>query len=223
MKRHLLFSGLLAGLLWVASGLHAQDSATAAAEREQAEDRYRTLNNRVSELEATLQSYQKRMNGLREENGKLREEIDRLKNKGENSSTLESLKHLAEKIEEVDRKRLNDSKETAKAFERLEKVILDRPSRVAPAPRDPTPPARTGPDAVKPPSETHPPGGREVGWEYAIQANDTLSGIVAKLRTRDEFKKLTPLQFQKQIMDANPAVNWNKLKINQKIFIPAPQ
>jgi LysM repeat protein len=27
---------------------------------------------------------------------------------------------------------------------------------------------------------------------------------------------------QKQMMDANPGVNWNRLRIGQKIFIPAP-
>jgi LysM repeat protein len=27
---------------------------------------------------------------------------------------------------------------------------------------------------------------------------------------------------QKQIMDANPGVNWSKLRIGQKIFIPSP-
>jgi hypothetical protein len=220
MKRHLLFSGLFVGSLLLAGGLRAQDAVTAAAEREQAEERYRTTNTRITQLEEALQSFQKRLSNLREENGKLRDEIDRLKNKGESTATQESLKHLAEKIEEVDKKRLSDSENTAKAFEKLQKLLRERPSHTPS--NEPGTTGRPGPDPVKPGPEARPPGGREVGWEYAIQNNDTLSGIVAKLRTRDDFKKLTQLQLQKQIMGANPGVNWNKLKINQKLFIPAP-
>ena len=53
-------------------------------------------------------------------------------------------------------------------------------------------------------------------------AHDTVDGmnlkrirkIIAKLRTRN--MKIT----QRQIIEANPDVNWNKLQIGQKIFIP---
>jgi len=42
-----------------------------------------------------------------------------------------------------------------------------------------------------------------------------VSGIVNKLSKQG--LKMT----QKQIIDANPVVNWNKLRVGQKIFIPA--
>ena len=54
----------------------------------------------------------------------------------------------------------------------------------------------------------------ETGYEYAVVDNDTLSKILAKLRAQK--MKIT----QRQIMEANPDVNWNKLQIGQKIFIP---
>ncbi|HEY2982499.1 MAG TPA: hypothetical protein VGJ22_15045, partial [Anaerolineales bacterium] len=65
MKRHLFFSALIASGLLVGGGAHAQDPVT-AAEREQAEDRYRTMNTRLMELGEVVQSFQKRINDLRE-------------------------------------------------------------------------------------------------------------------------------------------------------------
>ena len=213
MKRYFLCLCLAsAALLPLASP--AQD-ITAAAEREQNEERHRAVTARLDRIEETQQSYQKRLNDLREENGRLRSEIDRLKSKNESAATQEAIKKLETAILEVDKKRQSDNDKTLKALRELEKLILEKP---------PTRPrvSETGPGGnTKPPVEgrTPPdksPGGKETGYEYAIRANDTLSGIVTLLR--GQGLKVT----QKQLIDANPAVNWNKLKINQKIFIPAP-
>ena len=54
----------------------------------------------------------------------------------------------------------------------------------------------------------------DTGFEYTIQSGDTLSGLVLKLRKQG--MNVT----QKQLKDANPDVNWDKLKVKQKIFIP---
>ena len=171
---------------------------------------------RLDRIEETQQSYQKRLNDLREENSRLRSEIDRLKSKNESAATQEAIKKLEDAILEVDKKRQSDNDKTLKALRELEKLILEKP---APRPRasDAAPVGNT-----KPPPDSgrttpeKPPADREKGYEYAIRANDTLSGIVTLLR--GQGLKVT----QKQLIDANPAVNWNKLKIGQKIFIPAP-
>ena len=81
----------------------------------------------------------------------------------------------------------------------------------------PTPPVRTNPPGRNaPPAPTVPSGAPERGYEYTIQANDHPTTISAKL-AKQGFKITA-----RQITDANPGVNWSKLKIGQKIFIPAP-
>ena len=56
----------------------------------------------------------------------------------------------------------------------------------------------------------------EKGIEYVIKSNDTLSGIVTACRARE--LKVT----QKLMREANPDVNWDRLRVGQKIFIPIP-
>ena len=171
---------------------------------------------RLDRIEETQQSYQKRLNDLREENSKLRSEIDKLKNKNENAATQDAIKKLEDAVLEVDKKRQADNDKTLKALRELEKLILEKPptrprvneSAQGGNTKPPGDPGRGTPDK--------PPGGKETGYEYAIRDKDTLSGIVTLLR--GQGLKVT----QKQLMDANPSVNWNKLKIGQKIFIPAP-
>jgi TolA-binding protein len=214
MKRHFL-SLCLASAALLPLAAPAQD-ITSVAEREQNEERHRAVTARLDRIEETQQSYQKRLNDLREENSRLRNEIDKLKNKNESAATQEALKKLEDAILEVDKKRQSDNERTLKALRELEKLILEKPP-TRPRASD----AATGGN-TKPPTDSgrstpeKPTTDREKGYEYSIRANDTLSGIVVLLR--GQGLSVT----QKQIIDANPAVNWNKLKIGQKIFIPAP-
>ena len=108
MKWNLLFSGVLAGSFLLASPLVAQESAAAAAEREEMEANFKRMNGRVEQLEETLQTQQKRMGALVEELHALRELVDRLKAKSEGTATQDAIKQLARKIEEVDEKRIAD-------------------------------------------------------------------------------------------------------------------
>ena len=214
MKRHFL-SLCLASAALLPLPAPAQD-ITAAAEREQNEERHRSVTARLDRIEETQQSYQKRLNDLREENGRLRSEIDRLKSKNESAATQEALKKLEDAILEVDKKRQADNDKTLKALRELEKLILEKPP-TRPRATDSGPGGNTKP-TVEPGHTTtdKPSAEREKGYEYSIRDKDTLSGIV--LLVRGQGLKVT----QKQLMDANPSVNWNKLKIGQKIFIPAP-
>lgn len=201
MQRIELLAGLLASLLCVSFTARAQDAATAAL-REEQEANYKRVILKLEGIEETLQLQAKRTAALASEISTLRDEVDRLKSRNESAATQESIKRLAEKIEEVDRKRLADSEMVAKRIGALGKEM----SKTL-VPRDP-PPA----PAPKPQKSTEP----EKGFTYQIKEGDTLVRIVTDLRAQDY--KIT----QKQVMDANPSVNWNRLRIGQTVMIPAP-
>ena len=215
MKRIILVIAMLAVLVPLAPLQSQQDAPTAAAAREQAEERHRTLTKRLDGLEESMAAFQKNVTALRDEVRRLKDELDRSKNKNESAATQESIKYLAEKIEEVDKKRLNDSELVRKKFDELRKFALESPGapRVTPTPPPGVnPPPRGAPNAT--PRTT--PDGKQPGYLYKIKDKDTLAAIVAALRKQGINAN------QKQIEDANPGVKWNQLKIGQEIFIPAP-
>jgi LysM repeat protein/uncharacterized coiled-coil protein SlyX len=219
MKRKLFVIALLAAFVPPPAPLRAQqDSPTAAAEREQAEERHRTVTKRLDGIEESIAAFQKNVTALRDEVRRLKDELDRSKNKNESAATQESIKYLAEKIEEVDKKRLADNERTTKHIDKqvdgLKKWILENP-----APRTtPSPPSGGNPpkgNQGSPPKTN--PDGKQDGWTYKIRKDDTLAGIIAAVRRERGI-----ILNQKQIEQANEGVNWNKLKIGQEIFIPAP-
>ncbi len=217
MKRIFVAVTLLACLLGNSRLDAQQDPATAAAEREQAEERHRSMVNRIAGVEESLAAFQKNVTALREEIRHLREDLDRFKTKNEGAATQDNIKRLAEKIEEVDKSRLADNERVVKYIDaknaELAKLILGgtRP----PASQVPAPGTGNGAGAerTRPPAAKS-PGSPEKGFEYKIKSGDRLQKIVAALKAQG-FKAT-----EKQIMDANPTVDWSKLKIDQKIFIP---
>jgi TolA-binding protein len=209
MKRNLLLAGLIAGWLCTPGALPAQDSPAAAAEREESQANYRRVNTKIEQLEETLQSLQKQLGTLSAEIHSLSGEVDRLKNRNENAATQEAIKRLADKIEEVDKKRQADNELVRSQFKSLGRELARTVQ-----PKEPVAPPVT-PKADKPPAHTDPPPSENMR-AYKIKDGDTLVRIVTDLRAQDV--KIT----QKQIMDANPKVNWNKLKIGQTVLIPLP-
>ena len=207
MKRVFLCAGLLTGLLCAPALPAAQDSATAAAEREEAETRFKNVETRIEKLEETLQLQQKKINSLLEEIHSLREENDRLKNRNENAAIQENIKHLAEKLEEVDRKRVADNKLALSQLEALTKGLTKPVAPKETTLGSPKPEKSGATNGNSPP---------EKGYTYKIKDGDTLLRIVTELRAQGY--KIT----QKQVMDANAGVNWNRLKIGQTVFIPSP-
>ena len=225
MKRQLIFAGWLAACLGSSFPACGQDAA-ALAEREEAEARYKRISARVQEMEETLQAHQKTIMKLTEEIHRLSEDVFRLSSKNENAATQESIKRLAEKIEEVDRKRQADNDLILGQLKSLGRTLAspvrpgatEKPASTSPGGKASGAPSSN--NAVQNPSGDPgktPPPVTESGYEYSIKSGDTLDKILRDLRAHG--MKLT----QKQVMDANPGVNWNKLKIGQKIFIPAPQ
>ena len=215
MKRIFVAVTLLAALLGN-SGLNAQqDPATAAAEREQAEERHRSMVNRIAGIEESVAAFQKNVTALREEIRHMREDLDRFKPKHDGAATQDNIKRMADKIEEVDKKRQADNERVVKYIDsknaELQKFILERPGGNSRPPSGST----SNPGAERPRTPAgNSPSATEKGFEYKIKSGDRLQKIVAALKAQG-FKAS-----EKQIMEANPTVDWSKLKIDQKIFIP---
>jgi LysM repeat protein len=144
-----------------------------------------------------------------EEIHSLKEENERLKNRNEFSAIQERIKRLAEQLEEVEKNRLADNKNVVTKLEALSKG-LSKPV----TPKDPAPPVGTSKGDKSPTKEANVPP--ENGYTYEIKDGDTLLRIVNGLRAKGY--KIT----QKQVIDANAGVNWNRLKIGQLIIIPPP-
>ena len=215
MKRPLFCTGLLGGLICLSLPLSAQDPAAIAA-REEAEARYTRMSTRVQELEEANVSFQKRMQALTEEIRGLRDEIDRLRNKNENAATQESLKRLTDAVQDIEKKRQADKELSLDRFKELAKLAQAKPP-VADRPPSGTAAKQTPVVSDKPPGDgTKGPAVPENGYEYAIKKGDTLEKILRDLKAHDIKVN------QKQVENANPGVNWTRLKIGQKIFIPAP-
>lgn len=208
MQRKFLFAAALAGALLPASPLIAQETpATIAAEREEMEANYKRMSLRVEQMEDTLQNQQKRIATLVEEIHNLREQVDKLRAKGESTATQDSIKQLAEKIEEVDKKRIADNELISKKLGNLGKELS---TTLVPKTTPQPPPVKT---EKTPPAANEPP---EKSFAYQIKDGDTLSRIVTDLRAQGW--KVT----QKQVMDINPSVNWSRLRVGQTIYIPQP-
>jgi TolA-binding protein len=202
MQRNVVLGALLAAALAATPRLAAQDPAT------EADKQY--VNKRLELLEESIAAHQKSVQSLTDEVRKLKDEIDRLRNKNEGSASQDSIKRLQEAIVEVDKKRLADGERIAKTFEDLRKLILEKPTSA----RAPGIDTRTSPVDTRPPAGGPTPPPSNKGYKYAIRSGDTLSALVTALRK--EGHKVT----SKIIMDANPGVNWNRLKVGQEIFIP---
>ena len=168
--------------------LRAQDAAT--------EERLNQLSGKVEDLLAARELEQKRLAELAKELENLREQQN---HPATAYATQEDLKHLAEKIQELDKKREADKELILKEVEKLGKTVAAPPKPVKPV--VPDTPQTTGDDK---------------GYEYVIQDRDTLLGIVQAYREKNI--KVTV----DQILKANPGLDPKKLKVGQKIFIPAP-
>jgi Skp family chaperone for outer membrane proteins len=204
MRRPLLFAALFSALVFVAS--NAQDNpAAAAAAREESETRYQRLTSRIDDLEVSFQRFQKDLDKLESQIRGLREQMSRVADNSQHTATQESIKRLADAVEEVDRKRLKDQESVNSALREMEKLILKGGgSGSTPKRSDNTPKQPQTPDK-----------GSGKGYEYTIRSNDNATRIAAALREQKGIK-ITG----QQIIDANPGLDWTKLKIGQKIFIP---
>ncbi len=190
MKRISIF--LAVALLATPALVRAQDAAT--------EERFNKLAAQIDVLIESKDAQNKRI----EELARAVEALQQQMNKpSPDYASAEDLKHLADKIKEVDQKRQEDNERILDGIKKELKnfsVAAARASSSKPNPAviDTTP----IPDK---------------GFEYIIQSGDTLSVIAAAYKEKNIKVSVA------QILKANPGLDEKKLRVGQKIFIPAPQ
>lgn len=153
---------------------------------------------------------QRRISALSDELNRVRQEQSRSANDTAVQAVREDLRNLAEKVQEVDRKRISDkdaiAKEVDRSFEKIEKLLKQSGGssggRASTPPREPSKPI---------PSE---------GFEYVVQPGDTLLAIIiaANGQLKEQGLKAVTLQ---QVLDANPNLEPKRMQVGQKVFIPA--
>jgi nucleoid-associated protein YgaU len=184
---------LVTGLLSMTQAVWAQDAAV--------EERLNKINGHVEDLLTAQKLQQERIAELAKELGNMREEAGK-KNGG--FASQEEVRKLAEKLQEIDQKRVADNEKILKEIEKLGRAgATARTERKAP---------KSQPESSASAGTT---GGAEKGFEYVIQSGDTLSTIA--LAYREKGNKIT----SDQILKANPGLKANSLRVGQKIFIPA--
>lgn len=186
MKRVSFF--LAAALLISPAIARAQDAAT--------EERLNKLSAQIQDLVDAKDSQERKIGELNRAVQALQQQVNKPTG---NYASAEDVKHLADKLQEVDRKRIEDNEKIAKTLEGLGNKMI----KVASAP-------------VKPPADPTPDVSSK-GYEYTIRSGDTLSTIVAAYRTKDIRVSVD------QIVAANPGLDPAKMKIGQTIFIPQPK
>ena len=189
---------LIALALWTAPAARAEDAAT--------EERLNKLAGRIDDLVAGQESLRKQIQALERDVETLREQVSKPTG---NYASQEDLKRLADAVKDVDQKRIKDAEQVQAQFVKLSKVVA-----VTPPPPSKKSPANSSIERASTDTSYAP----EKGFgEYTIQKGDTLSVIVQAYR--DKNIKLTAEQFVK----ANPGLVPERMKVGQKIWIPAPQ
>lgn len=181
-------------LLAVAS-VRAQDTAT--------QQQLDQIRGKLQDLVETQDAQSRRIEALAKELAELRDKVN-TPVKNEDNASVTDLKNLAEKVQEIDKKRASDREMILKEIEKVAKIAAT-PIKV----KTPAAPVKTVDDTAA--SATP-----QKGYYYVVQEGDTL-GAIAKAY-KDQGVKVTT----SQILAANPGLTPSKLYKNKKIFIPDP-
>ena len=180
---------ILAFTLCTARG---QDAAT--------QEQLGKLSGQIQDLIEARDIQIKRNAELEKEISELRDKVNQPAAANDNASS-EDLKRLAEKVQEIDRKRQADNEQILKAIEKLAKAGSAAARKPPVISNDPPAPAV---------------GTKQKGYDYEIHPGDNLSSIAKAYR--EQGVKVTTTQ----IIAANPGLNPNALIAGKKIFIPDP-
>lgn len=187
---------LVALALWSGPAVRAQDAAT--------QERLDKLSGRIDDLIASQESFKKQLDVLAKELESVREQSGK---PNASYARQEDLNRLGEAVKAVDRKRLDDAEKIHTELLKLRKV-LEAPlssSKKSPATTPKDNPVRANPTAS------------DKGFEYTIKSGDTIEAVAQAYRDQN-IKVTAP-----QILNANPGLKAERLKVGQTIFIPAPK
>ena len=193
MKR--IFFFLIALSLCGGRGLRAEDAAT--------EERLNKLNGLVQDLLEDKAHQRKQIESLSREIQNLREQVSKPTG---NYASQDDLRTLARKVQEIDQKRVEDYERIVKKIEKLGETLASPTSGKKPKPK-PEPVDNAGAGGATP----------EKGFEHTVASGDTLSTIAQAYK--EKGIKVTV----DQILKVNPGLVPEKMKVGQKIFIPAPE
>jgi LysM repeat protein len=173
-----------------------QDAAT--------QERLDKLSGRIEDLTAAQEALKKQISELTRELEGVREQSGK---PNTSYARPEDLNRLAEKVQEVDRKRMDDAEkirtELLKLRDALKPTISSPKQKAASLPKEKSVPEK--------------PAADEKVFPYVIQQGDTLDAIVQAYKEKNI--KVTVAG----ILNANPGLKAERLRVGQKIFIPAPQ
>ena len=188
----------------------AAATAAAIADQQATDEKLKRLTADIENLRAANQAILDKLSGLKDDLQQIRADQARL---AASAVAREDLRPLAQRIEEVDKKREEDKRLISDEFKKtaatLEKLLTTT------AEPTPIPPA-------KPPHPADASRPIEGGVTYTIKDGDRLTDILAAYNDDLKNKGVKKRISQKQAMEANPDVDWNHLKIGQKIIIPVP-
>ena len=182
--------------LCAAPAVRAQDAAT--------QERLDKLAGRIEDLTAAQEALKKQVADLNRELEGLREQSAK---PNASYARQEDMNRLLDEIKAVDRKRMEDADKVKTELIKLRQAIV--PSL--------TPPKTKTGSSPKEKATAEKPAGDENVFPYTIKSGDTLDAIVQAYKEKNI--KITVAQ----ILAANPGLKADRLKVGQKIFIPAPQ
>jgi len=195
-------------LLSLAPLARGQDNATAAAaapRQDEIDERFKRLNGQLDDILKSQADQLRRLGDLEDAVKSLRDQQSR---PNATYASQEDLKRLADAIKEVDNNRLKDYEKIREEIGQLGKVLA-------------APSTSTSPQVSSRPSRSNPVDSGtkqdENGYWYVVKRGDFLSTIAKAFN--EQGIKVTLDQIEK----ANPNVDSTKLRVGQKIFIPAPK
>ena len=191
MKK-ILLSGLFAA--FVTTTTFAQADAT--------QQQLDQLRGKLQDIVEAQEAQGKRLDALTKEISELHDKVNAPKPTEDNASASD-LKNLAEKLQEVDKKRAADRKLILDEIDKLAKIASGAPVK-----------NKTTSTKPKSSDETTTPPTPQNGYYYEVKPGDTLPAIAKAYR--DQGVKVTTAQ----IKAANPKMNPDVLIVGKKIFIP---
>jgi hypothetical protein len=182
------------------------DEATMQADIEQ-------MKGAIEALSLSNADLQKRLAAANREIRDLRDDLSKASPKAALDEIKDQQRTLASKIEEVDRKRLNDAEVVREQLDKIAKLVANAPLTPSPRDRGESPKPDRGTDTPPPSGEMYP---------YTIISGDTISAIVDSFNAEFKKKGMKSVSVS-QVLAANPGLDPRRLFVGKKIFIPAPE